>query len=210
MSLFKGSLSYARFFVDGELPEGFRERFMRAIRLRAMKPLVAEDDALERSGWCLADDPFELELNYDNVFYNNYLNLGFRTDRWAIPAAMMKTKLKEAEQAYLDRKGRERLSKRERDELKEAVARKLRKHFVPVTRVMDLSWSLEEGVVRFFTQSQKPAAIMMELFTKTFGLKLVPEAPYTLAERLELLEKQMKAWDALEPVSLLRAERSEV
>ncbi len=210
MSLFKGSLSYARFFVDGELPEDFRERFMRAIRLRAMKPLVAEDDALERSGWCLAGDPFELDLSYDTVFYNNFLNLGFRTDRWAIPAAIMKTKLKEAEQAYRDRKGRERLSKRERDELKEVVARKLRKHFVPVTRVMDLSWSLEEGVVRFFTQSQKPAAIMTELFTKTFGLKLVPEAPYTLAERLNLLEKHEKAWDALEVVSLAGAERIEV
>lgn len=209
MSLFKGSLTYARFFVEGELPEDFRERFMRSIRLRAMKPLVAEDDALERSGWCMAGDPFELELNYETVFYNNFLNLGFRSDRWAIPAAMMKTKLKEAEQAYRDRKGRDRLSKREKDELKEVVARKLRKHFVPVTRVMDFSWSLEEGVVRFFTQSQKPAAIMNELFTKTFGLKLVPEAPYTLARRLGLLDKHEKAWDALEGLTLLSTERSE-
>ena len=114
MPALKGSLSYARFFVDGELPEDFRERYMKAIRLRVMKPLVADEDALERSGWCAIGDPFELELRYDNTFYNDFLNLGFRTDRWAIPGPLLKTRVREAEQAYLDKKGREKLSKQER------------------------------------------------------------------------------------------------
>jgi hypothetical protein len=61
--------------------------------------------------------------------------------------------MREAEQAYLLKRGRERLSKREKAELKEVVSRKLRKQFVPVTRAVDLSWCLEDGVVRFFSQS---------------------------------------------------------
>jgi hypothetical protein len=198
MPALKGSLSYARFFVEGELPEDFRERFMKAIRLRAMKPLVADEDALERSGWCAIGEPFELELRYDNVFYNTFLNLGFRTDRWAIPSALLRTKVREAEQAYRDKKGRERLSKTERMEIKELIARKLRKQFVPAMRVLDFSWSLEEGVVRFFSHSAKPSLAMSDLFTKTFGLKLLPEAPYTLAARLGLQRAQEKAWDNLE------------
>jgi hypothetical protein len=165
MPALKGSLSYARFFVDGELPDDFRERFMKAIRLRVMKPLVADEDALERSGWCAIGEPFELELRYDNVFYNDFINLGFRTDRWALPGPLLRAKTREAEQAYREKKGRERLSKRERDELKEVVARKLRKQFVPSMRVVDFSWSLSEGVVRFFSQSAKPSLAMGELFT---------------------------------------------
>jgi hypothetical protein len=47
----KGSLTYARFFVEGTLPDDFRERFMRIVRLRAMKPLEPDDEDLERSGW---------------------------------------------------------------------------------------------------------------------------------------------------------------
>ena len=35
MPALKGSLTYARFFVEGEPPKDFRERFMRAIRLLA-------------------------------------------------------------------------------------------------------------------------------------------------------------------------------
>jgi recombination associated protein RdgC len=198
MPALKGSLSYARFFVDGEVPEDFRERYMRAIRLRAMKPLSADEDASERSGWCVIGEPFELDLRYDNVFYNNFVNLGFRTDRWALPGPLVRAKVSEAERAYREKKGRDRLSKRERAEIKEVVTRKLRKQFVPAMRVIDVSWSIEEGVVRFFNQAAKPGLAMSELFTKTFGLKLIPEAPFTLAERIGLSRAQEKAWDSLE------------
>jgi DNA recombination-dependent growth factor C len=202
MPALKGSLTYARFFVEGELPDDFRQRFMRAIRLRAMQPLQPEEDAAERSGWCAIGEPFQLELNYDNVFYNEYLNLGLRTDRWAIPGPLLRAKCKEAEAAHLEKKGRERLSKRERGELKELVTRRLRKQFVPATRMIDFSWSLNDGLVRFFSQSARPAAAMSELFAKSFGLGLVPEAPYTLAARIGLSKAQEKIWDELPALSL--------
>jgi hypothetical protein len=202
MPALRGSLTYARYFVDGEPPDDFRDAFVRAVRLRAMKPLEPDDDALERSGWCAVGEPFELALDYESVFYNSFLNVGFRTDRWVVPGPMLKAKMRDAEAAYLAKKGRERLSKRERTELKELVLRRLRKDLVPQMRVVDLSWSLEEGVVRFFSLAARPAAAMSDLFTKTFGLKLVPEAPYTLAARLGLGKAEEKAWEALEPTAL--------
>ena len=206
MPALKGSLTYARFFVEGELPKDFRERFMRAIRLRAMQPLEADDDASERSGWCAIGEPFDVDLHYEGVFYNNFINLGFRTDRWVIPGSLLRTRVREAESAYLIKRGRERLSRREKTEIKELVSRKLRKQFVPSTRAVDLSWSLEDGVVRFFSQSARPTAVMLELFTKTFGPKLVPEAPYTLATRLGWSKADEQAWIGLEATSLAAAE----
>jgi hypothetical protein len=196
-------MTYARFFVEGELPEDFRERFMRSIRLRAMKPLEPEEEAPERSGWCRVGEPFELELSYEDVFYNQYVNLGFRTDRWAIPGPLLRAKMREAEAAYLEKKGRERISKRERTQLKELVSKKLRRQLAPVVRHVDLSWSLEEGIVRFFSLAAKPALAVSDLFTKTFGLKLVPEAPYTLAARLGLSRAEEKVWQSLEPTSFV-------
>jgi hypothetical protein len=61
---------------------------------------------------------------------------------------------------------------------------------------------LNEGVVRFFSHAQKPAAAMMELFKKTFGLDLVPESPYTAAARLGLSKDQEAAWHELEATVL--------
>jgi hypothetical protein len=42
---------------------------------------------------------------------------------------------------------------------------------------------------------------MQELFFKTFALKLVPEAPYTLAARVGMTKAQERAWEGLEPLS---------
>jgi DNA recombination-dependent growth factor C len=208
MPALKGSLTYARYFVTGELPKDFRERFMRAIRLRAMKPLEPDDDANERSGWCAIGEPFDIDLHYDGVFFNSYLNLGFRTDRWVIPGPLMRQRLREAESAYLLKRGRERLTRSEKNELKEVVSRKLRKQFVPVTRSVDFSWSLEDGVVRFHSQAARAGADMTALFLKTFALELAPEAPYTLAARLGLDSDDERIWDALESTQLVAAEGS--
>ena len=206
MPALRGSLTYARFFVAGDVPEDFREKYMRAIRLRAMKPLEPDDEELERSGWCKVGEPFEIELRYEDVFYNEYVNLGLRTDKWRLPASILKQRLREAEAAYLEKKGRERLGRAEKTELKEMVSRKLRKQTSPATRMIDLSWSMNEGVVRFFSHAEKAGAQLMEIFTKTFGLRLVPEAPYTLAARLGLSKAQESTWEELEMILLEKEE----
>jgi recombination associated protein RdgC len=205
MPALRGSLTYARFFVEGgaaALPDDHRERFMRSIRLRAMRPLEPDDEELERSGWSKIGEPHEIELTYDDVFFNEYVNLTFRTDRWVIPTPLLKSKLKEAEANYLDKKsreGRQRLSRREKNELKLLVQKKLRKTMDPSTRAIDFSWSLNEGIVRFFSHAEKPAATMMELFKKTFsGMTLIPESPYTLAAQLKLSKSEEAAWKDLE------------
>jgi hypothetical protein len=192
-------------FVDGELPDDFRQKFVKMIRGRTMKPLDPDEEALERSGWCAIGDPFGLDLGYEDVFYNEFINLGYRTDRWKLPGALLRTKIKEAETAYLTKKGRERLSRTEKKELKELVSRKLRKQIPPAMKVIDLSWSLDQGLVRFFSHSDKPIGLMCELFHRTFALKLIPEAPYTLAARLGLTPAQQTRWDDLETTSFLRA-----
>jgi recombination associated protein RdgC len=202
----RGSLTYARFFVDGDVPDDFREKFMRTIRLRAMKPLEADDEDLERSGWCKLGEPFEIELRYEDVFYNEYVNLGLRTDKWQLPSSILKQRLREAESAYLEKKGRERLGRAEKAELKEMVARKLRKQTAPATRMVDLSWSMNEGIVRFFTHAEKAAGNMSELFFRTFGLKLIPEAPYTLAARLGLSKAQESVWQDMDITILAKEE----
>jgi DNA recombination-dependent growth factor C len=132
------------------------------------------------------------------VFFNEYVVLGFRTDRWVIPGPVLRARVREAEASYLEKKGRERLSRQEKEEIKQIVFRRLRRSMTPRSTTVDLSWSLGERIVRFFSHSQKVGASMMELFKKTFGLGLVPESPYTLATRIGLDRAQEAAWQDLE------------
>jgi hypothetical protein len=209
--LFKGQLTYARYFVDPDesepLESGFAERFLETLAARPFTPLDPEEDVRERVGWCRAGEPFETTFGHGDLFWNGHLVLGFRVDRWVVPSSLVKAKAREAERSYLAKKGRERASKNEKAELKELVTRKLRRQLAPSTRAVDLTVSLDEGVARFFSHSPALGGAMCELFRATFGLRLVPEAPYTTAARLGLDtlaggKPGDARWDALEPTDL--------
>jgi hypothetical protein len=202
MSALSGSLTYTRFFVEAEVPKDFRERYMRAIRHRVIEPLSPDDDALERVGFCRIGEPFELTLRHDTVIYENYISLGVRSDRWVFPSSLVRARVREAEAAYLEKKGRQRLSRHERTELKQLVQNKLKHKLSPQIRAVDLIWSLDEKVVRYFSHSARSITHMLELFEKTFHIKLVAEAPYTLAARSGALSQREKLWDQLEPIDL--------
>lgn len=204
MPALSGSLRYARFFVEAELPRDFVASSYDAIRVRAMRPLSATEPEAERSGWCVMGDPLDVELARERIYKDGFLNLGLRTDRWAIPGPLLRTKVREAEASLLAQRGQERLGRRDKAEVKERVTLELRKKLVPSTRSIDLSWSLEEGVVRFFSHAEKARHTMLDLFKKTFGIELVGESPYTLGARLGLTAEQLRVWESLEPTDLTR------
>ncbi len=80
-----------------------------------------------------------------------------------------------------------------------AVSKKLRKQLVPAMQVVDVSWNMESGIVRVFSGSQKTLGAFEEIFEKTFELKVVPESPYTTAERRGLSPRESHVMDRLEP-----------
>ncbi len=188
MSLLKGPITYTRMFVEGVLADSFHEKFIEAIQLRRFQPLTVEGEPVQSVGWVPVQNPLEdqVSFNHDDVFFNSYLNLMLRIDEWRIPTPLLKAQLAEATKKMLAQKGRERLSRRETEELKVMVSRKLRKSLVPVSRVYDLSWNLSEGVARFGNQSTKNLDLVMDLFEKTFPMRLVPASPYTLGTRAKL------------------------
>lgn len=199
MGALKGTITYTKLYVRGELPDGFRDSFVERIRLRAFQPLTVEDDVEQRAGWCSIEDPLDTELDHNKIYFNSYLNLGLRTDRWVIPGPLLKAHLAEAEREHLQKRGRERLSKREKEEIRVTVSRRLRRQVLPVMGVVDLSWNLTTGVVRFWSQSPKALESMMELFEDTFQLPLLPESPAASAISLGLSAAQQQALEALTP-----------
>lgn len=199
MGAFRGAITFSKFHVRGELPHDFRERFVESIRLRAFRPLDPKEEIDHRAGWCAIDDPFDLELTHEKVFYNDYLNLGFRVDRWRIPAPLFKASYRLAEREQLAKQGVEKLSRSQKKNLEAIVVAQLKKKLVPAMRTVDLSWALGPGVVRFFQKSPKQHELMLELFEKTFGLELVLDGAYVAAEERGLPEKLLGSMPELEP-----------
>ena len=199
MGLFKGAISYSKFHVRGALPERFADRFVESIRLRAFRPLGPEDEEDQRVGWVSVHHPLDLELDHHKIFLNEYLNLGFRIDKWRIPTPIYKAHYAEAEEELLAKLGKENLSRSQKEDLAAMVTKRLRERVMPTMRVVDLSWNLNHGVLRFFSQSTKTHELLAELFEQTFGLDLVLDGVYTGAEKRGFSGAHLDALVQLEP-----------
>lgn len=199
MGALKGTISYSKFYVRGELPDDFRDRFVERVRLRAFRPLTVEEEDEVRIGWCAIANPLDCDLDYDKMFFNSYLNLGLRTDRWQIPSPLFKAHFGEAERDHLAKHRRDKLSRREKEDLSSRISRKLRAQLMPAMKTVDLAWNLETSVVRFWSQSPRSHEALTELFADTFEFELVPESPFTAAARLGLSPAHEGVFETLKP-----------
>ncbi|MFZ5895675.1 MAG: hypothetical protein ACOY0T_31750 [Myxococcota bacterium] len=209
MSARRGSLTLTRLFVKGSPPRDFRQRFLQAIRLRMFQPLKPDDGAIESSGWCVMERPFDLEFDAGKVYDDHYVMLGLRIDRFRIPAAMIRSQMADEEQRILSKTGKNRLSRNERLELRDKIVMKLRKKFSPSTRSIDMVWDIDQGLVMFFTHSRRVLADFSALFEKTFGLELDEDSPYLAAERAQLPERVFKRLNDIEPLRLSKPSAEE-
>lgn len=199
MGALSGSLSYTRFFVEGELPHDHRNIFAEAVQHRAFEPLTSESDDEERVGWCSIEHPLDTEFDVDKLFYNEYLNVALRMDKWRLPGALLKAYCTEAERAYMHKHGKTKLRRGEKDDIKAVVTADLKARLLPSMKTIDVSWNTHTGVVRFWNQSGKTCEQFQEFFEETFRLRLVAENPYVSAILYDLDDDQGLRLAELEP-----------
>lgn len=208
MGALNGSLSYTRFYVEGELPPDYRRRFVEAAQERAFIPLAPGDEDEERMGWCSIEHPLDLVFDEHKLFYNEYLNLALRIDRWRLPAALVKAFCTEAERKYLLENRKERLRKSEREEIKASIIADLKARLLPALQTIDVSWNTHSGIVRFWNQSARLCETFQDLFEETFKVRLIPDNPYVSALQCELDETQTERLADLEPVLFHRLDHA--
>ncbi len=171
---------------------------MRRIRHRVFRPLSPESDEEERYGWCRVASPLELELRHDSVYSGSYLSLAFRVDRWRLPHALLSAHLVEAERELLEKKGKERLGRTEKQELRARVALSLKRQLLPHMQSYDFCWNLDSGVARFWSHSKGLQERLAALFDATFGMELAVDSPYVAALQRGLSAEQKAALNRAE------------
>lgn len=204
----RGALTFTRLFVQGKPPKDLRKRYLDAVRLRKFQPLAAEDEASEAVGWCVIERPFDLDFQPDRIFYDRFLQLGFRVDKWKIPGVLMKSQVADEEQRMLSRGSREKLTRAEKEDIKLRVIGRLRKKILPTSRAFDMLWDLDAGTVLLFTHSARSTEEFAALFQKTFGLELQADSPYAAAGRAGLPPALQKAFEKVEPLSLVSGRKT--
>ncbi len=197
MSFLKGSASFVRFSVEGELPESGLD-FV-ADRIAAFAFQDIDDTYDEYSiGWVSVLNMFDSQFEYASYVAGDYVTLTVRIDeRKVSPAILKKFVSKEEERVRLEKQV-PKLARSIKVEIKERVRTELMRKAIPIPSIYELCWSLSTNTLLFFSTNKKAQAILEDFFRESFGLLIRQQIPYTTAEHL-LDEEERIALERISP-----------
>jgi DNA recombination-dependent growth factor C len=180
-----------------------RDALCEAVNRRAFRE--HDEDGLpkqEAFGWVAIHDPLVTELEPSDIFFQQYVVLGFRYDRRVAPAKLVRLETRRAEEARKQSQGLERLNRATRKEIKEEVAARLLLRALPSPSLFECAWDLDRHTVYFTGKSRGPREAFQSLFRETCGVSPIPVIPYLAVERIGLAGSIVDAVRGAEPSRL--------
>lgn len=183
MSFLKGSASFVRFSVEGELPENGLDFIADRVVSFSFQDIDETYDEYS-IGWVSILNMFDSQFEYASYVAGDYITLTLRIDeRKVSPAILKKFVAKEEERVRLE-KQLPKLSRSVKVQIKERVRTELMRKAIPIPAVYELCWSLSNNTLLFFSTNKKAQAILEDFFKESFGLLIRQQIPYTTAEHL--------------------------
>lgn len=197
MGLLKGSASFVRFGVEGELPENALEYI--ADRVVSFSFQDIDDTYDEYSiGWVSIYNMFDTQFNFGSYAAGDYITLTLRIDERKVSPSILKKFVQKEEERVKQEKQIPKVSRAMKVEIKERVKTELMRKSVPVPAVFDICWSLSTNSVLFFSTNKKIHAVIEDFFKDCFGVMLKQQIPYITAEQM-LPEDRLSRLESITP-----------
>lgn len=209
MGAFHGGLTYRQYRVKESLPNHWQTKVLAGLLNNLAQEVSPTDEDTKSVGWCSAEFPLDTQLTLEQCLYRDeYLVFSMRVDTLNVPKGMLNIYCEAEERRIKKEQKKEALNRYERAEVREQVEQALRKKVLPSIRSTEMVWNWPEGIVRFFTTNKSLNEEFVELFEESFGLTLIPEYAYTLAQdpNLGLSKKELKQLDVIEASSFVDSE----
>lgn len=176
MGLLKGSFTFARFHVEGQLPQAFLNFINSRIKANSYKDTVKSTEE-KRMGWVSLTDILDTDFENANYALGDYLIFSLRIDRKLISPKLMKVKLLEEERRFLAESGKSRIHKQMSSAIKDKVKLELLTKLDAIPSFYDVCWAVGQNTVYFSSLSDNVADDFVDLFKKTFSLSLKRFSP---------------------------------
>ena len=183
MGLLKGSASFVRFSVEGEMPENLLDFI--ADRVVSFSFRDIDDTYDEYSiGWVSILNMFDSEFQYASYAAGDYITLTLRIDERKVSSAILKKFVQKEEERVRIEKELHKLSRSMKVEIKDRIRTELMRKAIPIPTIFELCWSLSDSTLIFFSTNKKAQALLEDYFKETFGLLIKQQIPYITAEHL--------------------------
>lgn len=197
MGFLKGTASFVRFSVVGELPENALDFIADRVISFSFQDIDESYDEYS-IGWVSINNMFDSQFQYASYVAGDYITLTLRIDeRKVSPAILKKIVQKEEERVRLEKQV-PKLSRSVKVQIKERIQTELMRKAIPIPSIFELCWSLSDGTMLFFSTNKKIHAILEDFFKESFGLLIRQQIPYTTAEQL-VDEEQLAKLERITP-----------
>lgn len=177
MGILSGSLTVRRYRVLGDVPEGFRDPYRRALNDHAFRENPGKGKA-EIEGWVQVHNLLDLTFDDANAWlYEPYAVFSLRVDKVVLPAKLLSAHLAKDCRQWCEERGQDRCPPAVKAELKERIEEEWLRRALPRVQLVDVCWNLTEGYTVVHSLSEAMNDRVRRRFYQTFGLRLVPWSP---------------------------------
>jgi len=177
MGILKGTLTFSRYRVSGDLPEYTNDFIDEQLKRFAFRDITTSEK--EKSvGWTSLDNILDTAFEYANYHAGEHIAFSLRIDKRNIPASLFKLKVMEAEQRYKAEHDRNKLYKTERTDIRDSVRSQLIRTAPPVPSFFDICWSPQDKWVLIASHSDSVLEDFEDLFKRSFQCTIIPAVPW--------------------------------
>ena len=200
MGLEKGGIGYVRMLVKGVIPEDFAEVYGEALQAHAFTEIDPSTEQQESAGWVRWHDALDTDFpSGPDTLPGDVVLLRMRVDQLKVPTVTLKAHVQHRIRYLRTQQGRPKLTRAETQMVTAEVKRGLRHDSLAKMGLTEAQWSMATGEIRLFGTSRRTMALFIDLFEKTFALKLDPMGPRNLLMMRGMTDEHLAALEQSEP-----------
>jgi hypothetical protein len=183
MGFLKGTASFVRFRVEGELPHSPMDFIAERVSSFSFRDI---DDSYDEYsiGWVSVVNMFDAAFNYSSHLCGDYVVLSLRIDERKVSSAILKKLTQKEEERVKKEKQIPKIGRSMKVEIRERIRTEQMRKVIPLPAVYDVCWNLADSTLLFFSTNKKAQTVLEDFFKESFGLLLRQQTPYTTAEQL--------------------------
>ena len=193
MTLVKGAVTLRRFVAEGGTPDVSARTLVELLGKHAFRGSLDDPRKEERSGWVTQESLLDTSFVLERTYVAPYLLFALRTDRKAIPPALLRALVDQEVQQFLQDTGLERLPAGMKTELKERIEEKYLPRILPTVAVVEVCWNLQTDTVLVMASSDKAIDRVAKQFSATFSRALREVTAPRLAMRGPRADDRLQA-----------------
>lgn len=204
MGALKGSASYLRFLVEGEVAKNPGKVYEESVEARRFLPLHADAESLEQAGWVPMESPYadDLPITRDLFLFGDLVAITYREDKYVIPRAMLAKRLDERLKKIAEEEddGEKKVKSRSfKKAVEAAVLVELKRQTFPRSKLVDVVWDVRRSEVRVFGRGAVAKERCIALFERTFGVRASLAAYAARAFAIDMPERAKGVLEQLKP-----------